>query len=165
MHLVEYLLCKRPGAYFPKQAECLGLFLCEGTSLALLLPVLNKCTRFQALENIFMFIPSIFGVFSLVEGSTNFPIHSSVRSGGIELSFCTVESRGVPHLTNHLLNASGHVFAFGETRATAIANIVLGLKELHIRGEIRTNVDYTVDLLHVPYSTVFAKVKCVEVKL
>lgn len=46
------------------------------------------------------------------------------------------------------LNA-GHVFAFGETRATAIANMVLGLKELHIRGEIRTNVDYTVDLLHV----------------
>jgi hypothetical protein len=43
----------------------------------------------------------------------------------------------------------GHVFAFGETRATAIANMVLGLKELHIRGEIHTNVDYTVDLLHV----------------
>lgn len=31
----------------------------------------------------------------------------------------------------------------------AIANMVLGLKELHIRGEIRTNVDYTVDILHV----------------
>lgn len=42
----------------------------------------------------------------------------------------------------------GHVFAFGESRALAIANMVLGLKELHIRGEIRTNVDYTVDLLH-----------------
>ncbi|KAG0579665.1 hypothetical protein KC19_4G115000 [Ceratodon purpureus] len=44
----------------------------------------------------------------------------------------------------------GHVFAFGETRAMAIANMVLGLKELHIRGEIRTNVDYTVDILHAP---------------
>lgn len=44
---------------------------------------------------------------------------------------------------------AGHVFAFGETRAMAIANMVLGLKELHIRGEIRTNVDYTVDILHV----------------
>ncbi|KAJ7569509.1 hypothetical protein O6H91_01G081500 [Diphasiastrum complanatum] len=42
----------------------------------------------------------------------------------------------------------GHVFAFGETRATAIANMVLGLKELQIRGEILTNIDYTVDLLH-----------------
>ncbi|MCO5565015.1 hypothetical protein L7F22_018685 [Adiantum nelumboides] len=44
----------------------------------------------------------------------------------------------------------GHVFAFGENRGLAIANMVLGLKELQIRGEIRTNVDYTVDLLHAP---------------
>ncbi|CAH2075711.1 unnamed protein product [Thlaspi arvense] len=43
---------------------------------------------------------------------------------------------------------SGHVFAFGESRALAIANMVLGLKEVQIRGEIRTNVDYTIDLLH-----------------
>ncbi|KAL8058416.1 hypothetical protein ABFX02_03G016600 [Erythranthe guttata] len=42
----------------------------------------------------------------------------------------------------------GHVFAFGESRALAIANMVLGLKEIQIRGEIHTNVDYTVDLLH-----------------
>nr|ASZ00210.1 acetyl-CoA carboxylase 2 [Pelargonium cotyledonis] len=44
----------------------------------------------------------------------------------------------------------GHVFAFGETRALAISNMVLGLKEIQIRGEIRTNVDYTIDLLHAP---------------
>ncbi|KAM1551703.1 hypothetical protein ACFXTH_043944 [Malus domestica] len=42
----------------------------------------------------------------------------------------------------------GHVFAFGESRAVAIANMVLGLKEIQIRGEIRTNVDYSIDLLH-----------------
>ena len=47
---------------------------------------------------------------------------------------------------------SGHVFAFGESRALAIANMVLGLKEIQIRGEIRTNVDYTIDLLHVGLS-------------
>ncbi|CAA0843383.1 Acetyl-CoA carboxylase 1, partial [Striga hermonthica] len=41
-----------------------------------------------------------------------------------------------------------HVFAFGESRPLAIANMVLGLKEIQIRGEIRTNVDYTIDLLH-----------------
>lgn len=41
----------------------------------------------------------------------------------------------------------GHLFAFGETRQAAIANQILTLNELHIRGEIRTNVDYTVDLL------------------
>ena len=59
------------------------------------------------------------------------------------------------HWRNHVLNGNiwwlfaGHVFAFGENRGLAIANMVLGLKELQIRGEIRTNVDYTVDLLHV----------------
>ncbi|KAL9247543.1 hypothetical protein vseg_020966 [Gypsophila vaccaria] len=42
----------------------------------------------------------------------------------------------------------GHVFAFGESRSSAIANMVLGLKELQIRGEIHTNIDYTIDLLH-----------------
>ncbi|XP_052188195.1 acetyl-CoA carboxylase 1-like [Diospyros lotus] len=42
----------------------------------------------------------------------------------------------------------GHVFAFGESRALAISNMVLGLKEIQIRGEIRSNVDYTIDLLH-----------------
>ncbi|XP_022141483.1 acetyl-CoA carboxylase 1-like [Momordica charantia] len=42
----------------------------------------------------------------------------------------------------------GHVFAFGESRPLAIANMVLGLKEIQIRGEIRTNVDYTIDLLN-----------------
>ena len=45
--------------------------------------------------------------------------------------------------------SAGHVFAFGESRSLAIANMVLGLKEIQIRGEIRTNVDYTVDLLNV----------------
>ena len=50
--------------------------------------------------------------------------------------------------------SSGHVFAFGESRALAIANMVLGLKEIQIRGEIRTNVDYTIDLLHVNFSPI-----------
>lgn len=45
----------------------------------------------------------------------------------------------------------GHVFAFGESRPLAIANMVLGLKEIQIRGEIHTNVDYTIDLLNVSY--------------
>ncbi|KAJ4731697.1 Acetyl-CoA carboxylase [Rhynchospora pubera] len=42
----------------------------------------------------------------------------------------------------------GHVFAFGESRNSAIANMILGLKEIQIRGEIRCNVDYTIDLLN-----------------
>ncbi|GBG75894.1 hypothetical protein CBR_g21136 [Chara braunii] len=42
----------------------------------------------------------------------------------------------------------GHLFAFGESRAASSANMVLALKELHIRGEIRTIVGYCIDLLH-----------------
>ena len=61
----------------------------------------------------------------------------------------------ITHLILALISylfTSGHVFAFGESRALAIANMVLGLKEIQIRGEIRTNVDYTIDLLNVNYS-------------
>jgi len=46
---------------------------------------------------------------------------------------------------------TGHVFAFGESRALAIANMVLGLKDIQIRGEVHTNVDYTIDLLNVSF--------------
>ncbi|KAL1223719.1 Acetyl-CoA carboxylase 1 [Cardamine amara subsp. amara] len=58
----------------------------------------------------------------------------SVKSGG-----------GIHELSD---SQFGHVFAFGESRAIAIANMVLALKEIQIRGEIRTNVNYTIDLLH-----------------
>eukprot|EP00850_Spirogloea_muscicola_P009035 SM000050S16960 [mRNA] locus=s50:1564:20514:- [translate_table: standard] len=49
-----------------------------------------------------------------------------------------------------LLNAPGHLFAMGESRAAAIANMVLALTQLHIRGEIRTIVDYALDLIQLP---------------
>eukprot|EP00899_Mesostigma_viride_P017896 jgi/Mesvir1/26107/Mv06825-RA.1 len=41
----------------------------------------------------------------------------------------------------------GHLFAFGKTRAAASGAMVLALKDLAIRGEIRTNVDYSMDLV------------------
>ncbi|KAF6160380.1 hypothetical protein GIB67_019149 [Kingdonia uniflora] len=49
----------------------------------------------------------------------------------------------------YYIKISRHVFVLGESRALAITNMVLGLKEIHIRGEIRTYVDYTIDLLNV----------------
>lgn len=56
------------------------------------------------------------------------------------------------HLNNwYYFKYTGHVFAFGESRSSAIANMILGLKEIQIRGEIRCNVDYTIDLLNVYY--------------
>ena len=41
----------------------------------------------------------------------------------------------------------GHLFARGETRETAIRAMVVALKEVKIRGEIRTTVDYTADMI------------------
>jgi len=41
----------------------------------------------------------------------------------------------------------GHVFARGPTREEARRNLVLTLKQMEVRGEIRTTVDYLVQLL------------------
>ena len=44
----------------------------------------------------------------------------------------------------------GHVFARGATRGAAVRAMVVALKEMRIRGEIRTLVDYAVDMLQEP---------------
>ncbi|EFN59405.1 hypothetical protein CHLNCDRAFT_56737 [Chlorella variabilis] len=44
----------------------------------------------------------------------------------------------------------GHLFAKGETREAAIRAMVVALKEIKIRGEIRTIVDYVVELVQSP---------------
>ena len=41
----------------------------------------------------------------------------------------------------------GHVFAKGATRQEAIRAVVVALKEMRVRGEIRTLVDYVIDML------------------
>ena len=44
----------------------------------------------------------------------------------------------------------GHVFAKGADRAAALKAMVVALKEIKIRGEIRTLVDYVIDMLQEP---------------
>lgn len=44
----------------------------------------------------------------------------------------------------------GHLFAKGETREAAIRSMVVALKEVKIRGEIRTIVDYAVEMIQDP---------------
>jgi acetyl-CoA carboxylase/biotin carboxylase 1 len=44
----------------------------------------------------------------------------------------------------------GHLFARGENREAAIRSMVVALKELRVRGEIRTNADYVCDLIQSP---------------
>ncbi|KAI7872973.1 acetyl-CoA carboxylase [Spinellus fusiger] len=44
----------------------------------------------------------------------------------------------------------GHIFAYGENRQQARKNMVIALKELSIRGDFRTTVEYIVRLLETP---------------
>ncbi|KAK9799384.1 hypothetical protein WJX73_008409 [Symbiochloris irregularis] len=44
----------------------------------------------------------------------------------------------------------GHLFAKGDTREAAIRAMVVALKEVKIRGEIRNTVDYTADMIQSP---------------
>ncbi|KAJ3190595.1 acetyl-coenzyme-A carboxylase [Irineochytrium annulatum] len=41
----------------------------------------------------------------------------------------------------------GHVFSYGETRTDARKNLIIALKELSIRGDFRTTVEYLIKLL------------------
>jgi len=41
----------------------------------------------------------------------------------------------------------GHLFANGDRRESAIRAMVVALKQVKIRGEIRTSVDYTTDMI------------------
>lgn len=47
----------------------------------------------------------------------------------------------------------GHLFAKGETRDAAIRNMVVALRDVAIRGEIRTIVDYALDMIQVGTDT------------
>ncbi|KAI9281434.1 acetyl-CoA carboxylase [Umbelopsis sp. AD052] len=44
----------------------------------------------------------------------------------------------------------GHIFAYGENRQQARKNMVVALKELSIRGDFRTTVEYLIRLLETP---------------
>ncbi|XP_075709617.1 acetyl-CoA carboxylase 1 isoform X2 [Rhinoderma darwinii] len=45
----------------------------------------------------------------------------------------------------------GHCFSWGENREEAISNMVVALKELSIRGDFRTTVEYLIKLLETEY--------------
>ncbi len=53
-------------------------------------------------------------------------------------------------MTRALCAQFGHLFARGDTRDAAIRAMVVALKEVKIRGEIRTIVDYVVDMVQAP---------------
>lgn len=44
----------------------------------------------------------------------------------------------------------GHVFAWGEDREQARRNLVMALKQVSIRGDFRTTLEYLITLLETP---------------
>src|SRR6201994_3175225 len=44
----------------------------------------------------------------------------------------------------------GHIFAWGENRAASRKHMVVAPKELHIRGDFRTTIEYLIKLLETP---------------
>ena len=62
--------------------------------------------------------------------------------------YFSVDSSGRVH--EYADSQIGHLFGFGETRDMARRQLVLALKELSIRGDIHTTVEYLVELLENP---------------
>jgi len=67
------------------------------------------------------------------------------RSSKEVWGYFSVGSHGAIH--EYSDSQFGHLFAHGDTRTQAIKNMVVALRELNIRGEIRTIVDYAVDMI------------------
>lgn len=69
----------------------------------------------------------------------------SFRSTPDVWGYFSVKSGGAVHEFSD--SQFGHLFAKGESRNAAIRAMVVALKELRVRGEIRTNSDYVCDLI------------------
>ena len=55
----------------------------------------------------------------------------------------------------------GHLFAKGETREAAIRAMVVALRDVRVRGEIHTIIDYAVDMITSPEFTQVGGDACV----
>lgn len=67
------------------------------------------------------------------------------RSTADVWGYFSVKSRGGIHEFSD--SQFGHLFAKGKSRQESIRSMILALKEIQIRGEIRTTVDYIIDMI------------------
>ncbi|KAJ3415849.1 acetyl-coenzyme-A carboxylase [Chytridiales sp. JEL 0842] len=67
------------------------------------------------------------------------------RSNSNVWGYFSVNSSGGVH--EYADSQFGHVFSYGETRNDARKNLIIALKELSIRGDFRTTVEYLIKLL------------------
>ncbi|KAI8067073.1 acetyl-CoA carboxylase [Gongronella butleri] len=70
------------------------------------------------------------------------------RSSTNVWGYFSVGSSGAMH--EYADSQFGHIFAYGENRQQARKNMVIALKELSIRGDFRTTVEYIIRLLETP---------------
>ncbi|KAJ3217083.1 acetyl-coenzyme-A carboxylase [Dinochytrium kinnereticum] len=70
------------------------------------------------------------------------------RSNSNVWGYFSVNSSGGVH--EYADSQFGHVFSYGETRNDARKNLIIALKELSIRGDFRTTVEYLIKLLEAP---------------
>ncbi|ORX57605.1 acetyl-CoA carboxylase [Hesseltinella vesiculosa] len=70
------------------------------------------------------------------------------RSSTNVWGYFSVVSSGAMH--EYADSQFGHIFAYGENRQQARKNMVIALKELSIRGDFRTTVEYIIRLLETP---------------
>ena len=61
--------------------------------------------------------------------------------------FSVVSSGGLHEFAD---SQFGHIFAWGERRERARLNLVMALKDLSIRGDFRTPVDYLIKMVESP---------------
>ncbi|ORZ25473.1 acetyl-CoA carboxylase [Absidia repens] len=70
------------------------------------------------------------------------------RSSTNVWGYFSVVSSGAMH--EYADSQFGHIFAYGENRQQSRKNMVIALKELSIRGDFRTTVEYIIRLLETP---------------
>ncbi|KAI8340678.1 acetyl-CoA carboxylase [Chlamydoabsidia padenii] len=73
------------------------------------------------------------------------------RSSTNVWGYFSVVSSGAMH--EYADSQFGHIFAYGENRQQSRKNMVIALKELSIRGDFRTTVEYIIRLLETPEFT------------
>ena len=70
------------------------------------------------------------------------------RSSSNVWGYFSVGAAGGIH--NYADSQFGHIFAYGENRSASRKHMVVALKELSIRGDFRTTVEYLIKLLETP---------------
>ncbi|KAH0562652.1 acetyl-coenzyme-A carboxylase [Trichoglossum hirsutum] len=70
------------------------------------------------------------------------------RSSSNVWGYFSVSSQGGIHSFSD--SQFGHIFAYGENRSASRKHMVVALKELSIRGDFRTTVEYLIKLLETP---------------